>query len=144
MTAGNGSGTAPAAWIASLLGDGWRMAAMSLISLVLGYVLTIVLHRVAGLQVDLSYGLAIFTCSTVNFFGCRYWVFHGPPAPLLAEAGKFFSSIILFRVLEIIAFSRITDWLDNYHAGYFLTACIAVCLKFLAFRLFVFRRRRDD
>jgi len=129
------------AWIASLVGDGWRMAVMSLVSLALGYVLTIVLHQLAGLHVDLAYAIAVLTCSMVNFFGCRYWVFQGTRGGLLAEGGKFFSSILLFRAMEIFAFSRITDWLDNYHAAYFLTACIAVCLKFVAFRAFVFRRR---
>lgn len=133
----------PIAQIAGLIADGWRMAVMSLISLALGYVLTIVLHRLADLHVDLAYAIAVLTCSLVNFFGCRYWVFQGTRGALLAEGGKFFSSILLFRAIEIFVFSRLTNWLDNYHAAYFLTACIAVCLKFVAFRIFVFRRQPD-
>ena len=35
------------------------MAVMSLISLALGYVLTIVLHRLADLHVDLAYAIAV-------------------------------------------------------------------------------------
>lgn len=131
-------------WISRLVGDGWRMAVMSLISLFLGYALTVLFHHAAGFHVNLAYALAVVTCSVVNFFGCRSWVFQGTPGPLLAEAGKFFSSILFFRALEIIAFSQLARWLDNYHAAYFVTACIAVGLKFLAFRVFVFKRQRID
>lgn len=126
---------------ALLLVDGWRMAVMSLASLVLGYLLTILFHQTGGLHVDLAYALAIITCSVVNFFGCRYWVFQGARSSLVVEAGKFFPSILLFRILEIVAFSHLVKWLGTYHAAYFLTACLAAGLKFLAFRVFVFKRR---
>src|SRR5690606_25375758 len=101
-------------------------------------------HHAAGLHVNLAYAIAVVTCSVVNFFGCRSWVFKGTPGPLFAEAGKFFSSILLFRAAEILVFSQLASWLGNYHVAYFLTACIAAGLKFLAFRTFVFKRQRID
>lgn len=127
--------------LGGLSAEGGRMAAMSLISLGLGYALTVLFLQALSLPAAAAYLGATVICSVVNFFGCRHWVFQGVKAPFLTEALKFFPSIIAFRFVESLAFSGLLGWLQNHHAAYLLTAITAVCMKYLLFRSFVFLRK---
>lgn len=127
--------------LGSVAGQSWRMAVMSLISLGLGYLLTLLFLQLLAVPAASAYLYATVICSIVNFFGCRHWVFQGARAPLLSEALKFFPSILAFRLVESLAFSWALRWLGNHHLAYLLTAFTAVCLKYVLFRSFVFSRK---
>ena len=116
------------------------MGLLSGASLVLGYVLTFLLHDVLGVPVEVAYTCAVLVCSVLNFFGCRHYVFRGRKGALLAEAAKFFPSILLFRAAEVVLFSFLTRLLDNYHLAYAATAAISMVFKLLLSRAFIFRR----
>lgn len=123
-----------------LLGEGLRMGVLSVASLGLGYVLTTALVELAGLRPEPAYAIAIVTCSILNFFGCRHFVFRGTAGPLWKEAGLFFPSVLAFRAVEVVLFSALLRVLEHYQAVYFLTAGLSMAGKFLVSKLFVFRR----
>lgn len=118
------------------------MGILSLFSLVLGYLLTWLLHVHGGLDVELAYTYSILTCSVINFLGCRYYVFRGTRGAFLIEALKFFPSILVFRMVEVAMFSILNRVLRNYHAAYIVTAVASTLLKLLLSRAFIFQRKR--
>lgn len=118
------------------------MGVLSVASLALGYVLTLLLHDIAGMAVEAAYTTAILICSVLNFFGCRHYVFRGGKGPLFLEAAKFFPSILVFRAVEVALFSSLNRLLDNYHVAYLATAAASMALKLLVSRMFIFRRHR--
>lgn len=121
-------------------GEGFRMGVLSAASFALGYLLTIILHEGLKVPADGAYSIAILTCSVLNFFGCRHYVFRGTKGGLLFEAAKFFPSILVFRAVEIAIFSQLSRLLDNYHLAYVATALISTTLKFAISRLVIFKR----
>lgn len=123
-----------------LAGEGFRMGVISAGSLVLGYALTVALHEGLGMPAEWAYALAVLTCSVLNFFGARHYVFRGRKGPLFLEATKFFPSILLFRAMEIVLFSTLNRLLDNYHFAYLSTTAISAMAKFLVSRMFIFKR----
>ncbi|WP_142123428.1 GtrA family protein [Pseudoxanthomonas sp. 3HH-4] len=128
--------------LGALAGEGFRMGVLSVVSLVLGYVLTILFHNIAGMAVEAAYSCAVVTCSVLNFFGCRHYVFRGGKGPLLVEAAKFFPSILMFRAVEVALFAAINRLLQNYHLAYIATAVVSMVFKLLISRLFIFKRTR--
>lgn len=126
--------------LGALAGEGFRMGVLSVASLVLGYLLTILFHDVGGMAVEAAYSCAIISCSILNFFGCRHYVFRGAKGRLLVEAAKFFPSILVFRAVEVALFAALNRLLQNYHVAYIGTAVISMVFKLLVSRLFIFKR----
>lgn len=122
-----------------VLGQGVRMAVLSGISFVLGFVLTSLLVEVAGLPAQLAYAIAIVACTAFNFFGCRHWVFRTAHMPFWPEAGRFFSSILLFRLAEIGVFHLLFVAIDDYRIAYVATQVASAIIKFAVAKWFVFR-----
>lgn len=122
-----------------LLGQGVRMAVLTGISFALGFVLTTLLVELAGLPAQLAYALAITTCTVVNFFGCRYWVFRTAHAPFWPEAGRFFASILLFRLAEVGIFHLLYRAIGDYRIAYVVTQVASAIIKFAIAKWFVFR-----
>ena len=91
----------------SFAGEGLRMALLSLASLALGYLLTLAYRAWFGIPSEAAFGYAVLTCSVVNFFGCRHYVFRGRKGPLWQEAAKFFPSVLAFRAIEVVLFALI-------------------------------------
>lgn len=122
-----------------VLGQGVRMAVLSGISFVLGFVLTSLLVEVAGLPAQLAYAIAVVACTALNFFGCRHWVFRTAHMPFWPEAGRFFSSILLFRLAEIGGFHLLFVAIDDYRIAYVATQVASAIIKFAVAKWFVFR-----
>lgn len=122
-----------------VLGQGLRMAILSGASFVLGFVLTSLLVEVAGLPAQLAYAIAIVACTVLNFFGCRHWVFRTTHMPAWPEAGRFFSSILLFRLAEIGVFHLLFVALDDYRIAYVASQVVSAIIKFTVAKWFVFR-----
>lgn len=116
------------------------MATLSLASLLTGYLLTTGLIELAGVGTRLSYAVAIITCSVLNFFGLRYYVFSKSTPSLVGAALKFFPSVLLFRNVEILIFSYLLQIYDNYHVVYFATAAASAGAKFLLYKFLIFRK----
>lgn len=123
-----------------LAGEGVRMASLSVASLMAGYLLTMSLVRLLGLDPRQAYSIAVVTVSIANFFGCRYYVFRGTRAPMWQEALKFFPSVLAFRAMEVALFSAFDALWSNYHVAYFATAVISMVAKFTLSKIFIFRR----
>ncbi|GGK13381.1 hypothetical protein GCM10011394_23270 [Luteimonas terricola] len=123
-----------------LAGEGFRMGILSIVSFVLGYLLTFILHEGMRIAVEGAYTLAILICSVLNFFGCRHYVFQGTKGTILLEAAKFFPSILVFRAVEVVLFSQLNRISDNYHLAYVATALISMVCKFVASRFIIFKR----
>lgn len=128
--------------IRSLAGEGARMAVLSLASLGLGYVLTLAFLGL-GLPAEAAFACSVAICSIMNFFGCRHYVFHGKMGPLWQEAAKFFPTVFVFRAIEVVLFSALNAWLDNYHFAYFAAVGASMVVKLLISRYFIFTRRTE-
>ena len=128
------------AMLRSLAGEGLRMAVLSLASLALGYLLTLAYRAWFGIPPEAAFGYAVLTCSIVNFFGCRHYVFRGRQGPLWQEAVKFFPSVLAFRAIEVVLFACINAWLGNHHIAYFATAGLSLLGKLVVSRTFIFKR----
>ncbi|MBP6798367.1 MAG: hypothetical protein KA124_09735, partial [Luteimonas sp.] len=72
-----------------LIGEGLRMGVLSAASLVAGYLLTTGLVELGRLDPEIAYAIAVVSCSVLNFFGCRHYVFKGAQGPLWKEAALF-------------------------------------------------------
>lgn len=115
------------------------MAILTGISFGLGFALTSLLVEVAGLPAQLSYALAITACTVVNFFGCRYWVFRTGHTPFWPEAGRFFASILLFRLAELGVFHLLYLAIGDYRIAYVATQVASAIIKFAIAKWFVFK-----
>lgn len=115
------------------------MAVLTGISFVLGFALTALLVELAGLPAQASYAVAIVTCTVLNFFGCRHWVFGTRRMPFWPEAGRFFSSILLFRAAEVGVFHLLFVAVDDYRVAYVATQAASAVIKFVVAKWFVFR-----
>lgn len=124
----------------ALAGEGLRMAALSLLSFVLGFVLTALLAGPAGLPAQAAYAIAVAVCSTMNFFGYRHWVFAPARGPAWPEARRFVASTIAFRLAEIGVFHLLYVAIDDYRIAYVATQAMAVVAKFAVAKWLVFRR----
>lgn len=118
------------------------MGVLSVLSLVLGYLLTILFRNITGMAIETAYSCAVIICSVLNFFGCRHYVFRGGKGSLVVEAAKFFPSILMFRAVEVALFAGLNHLLQNYHLAYIATAVISMVFKLLISRLFIFKRTR--
>lgn len=116
------------------------MAALSLFSLGLGYVLTLAFLAL-GAQAEAAFACSVVICAVLNFFGCRHYVFRGRKGVLWQEAAKFFPTVLLFRAIEVALFSALNAWLDNHHLGYFAAVGTSMVVKLLISRYFIFNRR---
>ncbi len=134
--------TASAPWtrLRALASEGARLGLLSLLSLGLGYLLTLAFLGM-GLIAEAAFGLAVTLCSILNFLGCRHYVFRGPKPPAWQEAIRFFPSVLAFRAAEVWLFSVLNTALGSPHLAYFATAAIGMAAKLLVSRLFIFRRR---
>lgn len=130
----------PNSMLKKVAGEGFRMGILSIASFVLGYLLTFILHEGMRVSAEGAYALAILTCSVLNFFGCRHYVFRGTKGTILFEAAKFFPAILVFRAVEVVLFSQLNRILENYHLAYVATALISTMCKFVISRLIVFNR----
>lgn len=130
----------PGRRVSPLLGEGFRMAVLSVASLGIGYLLTTGLVELGRLDPGRAYAIAVVSCSILNFFGCRYYVFKGRRGPMWKEAAMFFPSVLAFRALEVLVFTLMLRILDNYQVVYFLTAGLSMAAKFLVSKLLIFRR----
>lgn len=117
-----------------------RLAALSLFSLGLGYLLTSTFHAWFGIATEAAFGYAVLACSVVNFFGCRHFVFRGEKGPLWQEAAKFFPSVLAFRALEVCLFAGFNALVGNYHIAYFATAGLSMLAKLFVSKIFIFKR----
>lgn len=124
----------------TLVGQGARMAALSLLSFVLGYVLTALLAGPVGLPAQAAYAIAVAACSTMNFFGFRHWVFATADCPAWPEARRFVASTIAFRLAEVCVFHFLYAATDDYRIAYVATQAMAVAAKFAVTKWLVFRR----
>ncbi len=123
-----------------LIGEGLRMGVLSAASLVAGYLLTTGLVELGRLDPEIAYAIAVVSCSVLNFFGCRHYVFKGAQGPLWKEAALFFPSVLAFRALEVLVFSALLRVFDHYQIVYFLTAGLSMIAKFAVSKLLIFRR----
>ena len=124
----------------ALAGQGLRMAALSLASFVLGYVLTTLLAGPGGLPPQAAYAIAVAVCSTMNFYGFRHWVFAPAEGPAWPEARRFLASTLAFRLVEILVFHLLYLALDDYRIAYVATQGMAVMAKFAVAKWLVFPR----
>ncbi|TWT18625.1 GtrA family protein [Luteimonas marina] len=131
---------APGRRMSPLLGEGLRMGVLSVASLAVGYLLTTGLVELAQLAPEPAYAIAVVSCSILNFFGCRHYVFKGTQGPLWKEASMFFPSVLAFRALEVLVFSSLLRVLDHYQVVYFVTAGLSMVAKFIVSKLLIFRR----
>lgn len=115
------------------------MAALSLASLGLGYLLTLAFLAL-GLHAEVAFTCSVLTCSILNFFGCRHYVFRGRKGPLWQEAAKFFPTVLVFRAVEVALFSALNAWWGNHHLAYFATVGTSMVVKLLISRYFIFTR----
>jgi len=135
-------------WLASLrnrrllAGEGLRMGLLTGLSFVLGYLLTALLVEWLGMAPQAAYAIAIVTCSIVNFFGCRHFVFRTTSAPLLPEAAKFFASILAFRAIEVGLFHLFFVASGDYRLAYLATTALSTLGKFAVAKLFIFKKPR--
>lgn len=116
------------------------MAALSLASFVLGYVLTTLLAGTGGLPPQGAYAIAVAVCSTMNFFGFRHWVFAPAAGPAGPEARRFIASTVAFRLVEILVFHLLYVAIDDYRIAYVATQAMAVVAKFAVAKWLVFPR----
>lgn len=122
-----------------LVGQGLRMGILAGISFALGFALTALFVEAAGWPAQLSYAVAVALCTVVNFFGCRYWVFRTGTMPFWPEAGRFFASILLFRVAEVGVFHLFYLAIEDYRIAYVTTQVTSAIIKFVIAKWFVFR-----
>ena len=123
----------------SLLGQGARLAALSVASFILGFSVTTLSVEVFGLPARTAYPLALVVCTTVNFFGCRHWVFRTAHMPFWPETIRFFTSILAFRLVEIVMFNILLKISDDYRIAYVVTQSVSTILKFIVAKIFVFK-----
>lgn len=120
------------------------MALLTSFSFALGFVLTSCLIELIGMAPQAAYAVAIVTCSIVNFFACRYYVFRTSAAPILPEAIKFFASILAFRLAEIGLFHVFFVWSGDYRIAYFATTALSTLGKFFVAKFFIFKPDPSD
>lgn len=125
--------------LTKLRGESARMLVLTALSFALGYVLTVVGTEWLALDARVAYGIAIVVCSTLNFFGCRYFVFAGPHGPLLASAIRFLLTVLGMRVAEVALFSLLTSQQVHYQLAYVITSGLSFIAKFLLAKFFIFR-----
>lgn len=123
-----------------LLGEGIRMAILSGASFVTGYLLTAALVELGRLEPGIAYAIAAVSCSIMNFFGYRHFVFLGVRGQFWREAKLFFPSVAVFRGLEILAFTALVPLLHGYQVTYVLVAGTSVAAKFIVSKWLIFRR----
>ncbi|MEP6633949.1 MAG: GtrA family protein [Luteimonas sp.] len=132
-------------WLAALRdrgllpGQSLRMAVLTVFSFALGFALTTMFVEIIGIAPQAAYAIAIATCSVVNFFACRYWVFRTSRSPMLPEAIKFFASILAFRLAEIGLFHVFFVLSRDYRVAYFATTALSTIGKFLVAKFFIFK-----
>ena len=126
----------------TLAGEGLRMGVLSVASLVLGYLLTIMLHEFLRIPAEAAFTVAVVVCSILNFFGFRYYILRGSDGHILVEAAKFFPTMLLFRSFEVGLFAMLHRVFENYHLAYVATTGISASLKLLVSRIWIFKRQR--
>ncbi|NLA67944.1 MAG: GtrA family protein [Gammaproteobacteria bacterium] len=122
------------------LGQGLRMVGLSGISFVLGFALTWLLVELGGLPPEAAYAIAVATCTVVNFFGFRHWVFRTAHLPAWPEARRFFPSFLGFRVVEVGLFHLVYKAIGEYQSSYVVTQALAALMKFAVAKWLVFKR----
>ena len=116
------------------------MGILSAASFVAGYLLTSGLVELGHLDPKIAYASAIVTCSILNFYGYRYYVFKGRSGSFWKEAALFFPTALAFRAIEVLVFSALLRVFDHYQVVYFVTAGLSMIAKFAVSKLLIFRR----
>lgn len=123
----------------ALAGDAARMAVLTLVTITLAYLVTVAGVELAGFDSRVVYPCGLVLASTLNFFGCRYFVFRNSRDGFWRQAGLFAASIGLFRLVEMALFGLAITAGLNYHVAFVAVAAFSVVAKFLVARGIVFR-----
>lgn len=110
--------------------------------------LTVIFHELFGIDETVAFGLAIVVVVFGNYFVARLFVFNeirSERNASLYEFGLFVLSVGVFRVIEIISFEILQNWLDvGYINLLFVVLSVSFILKYLFFKNIFFRVRRID
>ncbi|MEL6716567.1 MAG: GtrA family protein, partial [Planctomycetota bacterium] len=103
------------------------------------WAVTVGLTEGAGLDERASYPIALVLASTLNFFACRHLIFEATDDGLGAQALRFASSIIGFRIAEFAVYAGVVSAGADYQVTLVAIAAVSFILKFLVAKFLVFR-----
>ena len=105
-------------------------------SLLLNLITTAFLHEILTWTETVAYGVSLISVSVPMFVLCRYFVFESHEQAFWQQLIKFYSSWVVFRIFEYLAFIFILKW-----AGVFYIFAIIGAQAAFVFAKFIFWRR---
>lgn len=103
----------------------FRWAVISSWSFLLNIGGTVFLHEIVGLTEVFSYALVLLALLSINFLGCRYYVFssdQGQEKGFFKQFSGFLGSSVVFRFSEFLVFWFLVEVLGLYYV------VVAVCV----------------
>ena len=116
-----------------------RYGGLSVVSACISLGLPFVLHQWLGVDPRLAVAIGLICAFTTNFFGLSAVVF-GHTGGIASALARFLGVALVFRGLEYLGFLLLFDIAHlPYMVALLIPLVISFCLKFVTYRVFVFR-----